>query len=284
MLPLPPPAAARPAGTSTAVAAAQAEQESVEATVVKLRGYVAEMALLLLAYNVMRLAWHVYVPSLFNGGWRAGDPAVDVTLPPGNMQPAGATASTQLSCLFRRAAELPFVPLVAEVAALEAAAFLLFWAGGGLSGGRRERPWMLNVYNLLAMAVFGKVGGCLVWLRTAVKLSGAGGAPHVLRAWALAAATPLLLTLAQTCSKLKDLVLNPASPHPPRPCCSASSTPTSTTSSRACGRTTGARQCLVEGVQACFGSAATVMMWGHAGMSSQPETAPCQLCHLLRLL
>ena len=35
--------------------------------------------------------------------------------------------------------------------------FLLYWAGGGLGGKRRERLWMLYIYNLVAMFVVGKV-------------------------------------------------------------------------------------------------------------------------------
>lgn len=37
--------------------------------------------------------------------------------------------------------------------------FLLYWAGGGLGGKRRERLWMLYIYNLVAMFVVGKVRG-----------------------------------------------------------------------------------------------------------------------------
>lgn len=48
----------------------------------------------------------------------------------------------------------PFVPLTGVVAALQAAALLLLWAGGGFGG--RERAWLVSAYTLLSMAVVGK--------------------------------------------------------------------------------------------------------------------------------
>ncbi len=51
----------------------------------------------------------------------------------------------------------PFVPLAWELAAVQSLNFLLYWAGGGLGGKRRERLWMLYIYNLVAMFVVGKV-------------------------------------------------------------------------------------------------------------------------------
>lgn len=49
------------------------------------------------------------------------------------------------------------MPLTAELALFQSAAILLYWAGGGFAGAARERPWMLNIYNLMAIAVVGKV-------------------------------------------------------------------------------------------------------------------------------
>lgn len=54
------------------------------------------------------------------------------------------------------------MPLVWELASAQSLNFLLFWAGGGMGGKRRERPWMLYVYNIVSMAVVGKVGVTLL--------------------------------------------------------------------------------------------------------------------------
>lgn len=44
-----------------------------------------------------------------------------------------------------------------EVLAAEIVLFLLFRAGGGFGPASLERPWVLNLYNLLSVAILGKV-------------------------------------------------------------------------------------------------------------------------------
>ncbi|PRW39227.1 cytochrome c [Chlorella sorokiniana] len=99
-------------------AAPQTKEEKLQQSMEEMVSFTREMAVLLLLFTGLRALWHVGIPTLF-----------------------GAQ---------------PFVPLSWELAAVQSLNFLLYWAGGGLGSKRKERLWMLYIYNLVAMFVVGK--------------------------------------------------------------------------------------------------------------------------------